>query len=79
MRLITDQELSNMSTESKRRRHQELDKKLSVAASRGWDCAQRIEASRAKVHAAILSDMELGRDVEAKIHKRHRDRIKTKN
>jgi len=35
MRLITDQELSNMSTENKRRRHQELDKKLSVAADRG--------------------------------------------
>lgn len=78
MRLITDQELSNMSTENKRRRHQELDKKLSVAANRGWACAHRIEASRAKVHAAILKDVELGRDQEVKTEKR-RDRIKIKN
>ncbi|CAB3641204.1 toluene tolerance protein [Achromobacter pestifer] len=78
MRLITDQELSNMSTENKRRRHQELDKKLSVAADRGWACAHRIEASRAKVHAAIVMDVQLGRDVEPRTEKR-RDRIKIKN
>lgn len=78
MRLITDQELSNMSTENKRRRHLELDKKLEVAASRGWACAHRIEATRAKVHAAIQSDVELGRDVEQRTEKR-RDRVKLKN
>lgn len=78
MRLISDQELSTMSTENKRRRHQELDKKLVVAQSRGWACAHRIEASRAKVHDAILMDVKLGRDVEDKTQKR-RDRIKVKN
>ncbi|MBO9332376.1 toluene tolerance protein [Achromobacter sp. HZ01] len=70
MRLITDQELNTMSTESKRRRHQELDRKLVVASQRGWSCVQRIEASRAKVHAAIQRDVELGRDTEAKVDKR---------
>ena len=44
MRLITDQELGNMSTENKRRRHTELDKKVAVAAERGWSCMHRIEA-----------------------------------
>ena len=42
MRLITDQELGNMSTENKRRRHTELDKKVAVAAERGWSCMHRI-------------------------------------
>jgi len=51
---------------------------LAVAADRGWACAHRIEASRAKVHAAILMDVELGRDVEPRTEKR-RDRIKIKN
>jgi glycosidase len=70
MRLITDQELNTMSTESKRRRHQELDRKLAVASQRGWSCAHRIEASRAKVHAAIQQDVEQGRDTEARTDKR---------
>jgi len=78
MRLITEQELGNMSTENKRRRHTELDKKVAVAAERGWSCMHRIEASRAKVHAAILMDVQLGRDVEARTEKR-RDRVKVKN
>ncbi|MGE8691132.1 MAG: toluene tolerance protein [Achromobacter sp.] len=70
MRLITDQELSTMSTESKRRRHQELDRKLVVASQRGWSCAHRIEASRAKVHAAIQRDIEQGRDTQVRTEKR---------
>lgn len=80
MRLITDQELSTMSTESKRRRHQELDRKLVVAGQRGWSCVQRIEASRAKVHAAIQEDIALGRDTEVKTEKRRgRNAVRSAN